>query len=120
MIQGNMAEPNHITSACSRTHHSLRERRAADAGRLRAMLKAILSLYVTWILFWAAVAVFGIGDGGVVAHVWLLISGFPLSFISWAMPHGSISGVVVAAIAALIQLMVLVFIFRRNRKAESA
>ena len=83
------------------------------------MLKAILGLYVAWILFWVAVAVFGIGDGGVVAHPWLLVSGFPLSFISWAWPHGSISGMVVAAIAALLQLAVLVYTFRGSGKAKS-
>lgn len=64
--------------------------------------------YGAWAAVFFLVAVYGAmvadhGELGISAHLWLTLTGMPLSFISWGVPHGSVLGVAVAGIAGTIQ-----------------
>ena len=59
----------------------------------------------------------GHGEYGISTHLWLTLTGMPLSFISWALPHGSVYGVAVAGIAGIIQWSV-VSEFRARRDSR--
>jgi hypothetical protein len=68
----------------------------------------VVLAYTAWVMAFFLIAVYGAffsghGEYGVSAHFWLTLTGMPLSFISWAVPHGSILGVAVAGIAGIIQ-----------------
>ena len=70
--------------------------------------KIVAIVYTAWALAFFLIAVYGAlfsghGEYGVSAHLWLTLTGMPLSFISWAVPHGSILGVAVAGVAGIIQ-----------------
>ena len=56
-----------------------------------------------------------IGDGGVTAHLWLTITGFPSALASWLLPHGSIIAVAVAGALGAIQLLALVRLLKGRR-----
>ena len=64
--------------------------------------------YGVWAMAFFLIAVYGAlfsshGEYGVSAHLWLLLTGMPLSFVSWAVAHGTVPGVAVAGIAGIIQ-----------------
>lgn len=64
--------------------------------------------YGAWTIAFFLIAVYGAlfsdhGEYGLSAHLWLTLTGMPLSFISWAVPHGSVFGVTVAGVAGIIQ-----------------
>ena len=69
----------------------------------------VAALYGAWVLSWICIASYGAlfnhhGEFGVSAHLWLTLTGLPLSFISWALrPHGTVPGGIVAGVAGLIQ-----------------
>lgn len=70
--------------------------------------KIVEIAYTAWAVAFFLIAVYGAlfsghGEYGVSAHLWLTLTGMPLSFISWAVPHGSILGVAVAGVAGFIQ-----------------
>ena len=74
--------------------------------RLKSITKKVAVIYGIWVLLWTSIALYGRmytthGEFGVSSHLWLTMSGFPLSFLSWLVPHGSILGVFVAGVAGL-------------------
>ena len=76
-------------------------------------------VYFVWSSWWITVTVVPIGDGGVSAHLWLTVTGFPLAFLSWYLPHGSIQAVAASAALGTIQLLTLVaFLTRRLNRRE--
>ena len=76
---------------------------------MKPRTRKVAILYGTWTLLWICVAAYGVlftahGEFGVSAHLWLTLTGLPLSFVSWAIhPHGTVAGVVVAGAAGLLQ-----------------
>jgi hypothetical protein len=75
-----------------------------------------LIVYSVWTGFWILVTVVPIGDGGAPAHLWLTITGFPLAFLSWYLPHGSIQAVVAAGVIGAVQLLALIAFFGRRAR----
>ena len=70
--------------------------------------KIVSITYGAWAIAFFLIAILGKlftghGEFGISAHLWLTLTGMPLSFISWALPHGSVYGVAVAGIAGFIQ-----------------
>jgi hypothetical protein len=63
----------------------------------------VLGSYLVWGVFCIVVTVVPIGDGGVNAHLWLIITGYPLALISLALPHGSVQAVLCAIVVGSIQ-----------------
>lgn len=64
--------------------------------------------YGVWAAAFFLIAVYGAlfsghGEYGVSAHLWLTLTGMPLSFVSWGLAHGSVLGVAVAGAAGIIQ-----------------
>ncbi|MBU2713193.1 hypothetical protein [Zooshikella harenae] len=43
------------------------------------------------------------GEYSISSHLLLSVTGMPLSFISWSLPHASLTGIAVAGVAGLIQ-----------------
>ncbi|MDJ0938482.1 MAG: hypothetical protein QNJ00_01830 [Woeseiaceae bacterium] len=72
-------------------------------------------IYIAWCGFNIAVAAVPIGDGGVVAHLALTITGLPSSFVSWFLPHGSLQGVMAAAVLGAVQLVLLFALLNRQK-----
>ena len=68
-----------------------------------------LAVYSVWSGWWLWVTYLPVGDGGVTAHLWLTITGFPSAFLSWLLPHGSLSAVAVAGVLGAIQLIALIY-----------
>lgn len=70
--------------------------------------KIIGIAYSAWAIGFFLIAVYGAlfsdhGEYGVSAHLWLTLTGMPFSLLSWGVPHGSVIGVGVAAVAGIIQ-----------------
>jgi hypothetical protein len=71
--------------------------------------RKIAALYGVWFMFWLLLAIYGSlfsnhGEFGVIAHLWLIITGIPLSLLSLhVMPNGSVFGVFLAGVIGLIQ-----------------
>ncbi len=76
--------------------------------------KLFLLLYSGWVLWWLAITYFDVGDAGVPGHIWLVITGFPLSLVSLLLPHGLLSSVLAAGILGAIQWWLLLVLFNRN------
>lgn len=45
----------------------------------------------------------GHGEYGISTHLWLTLTGLPLSLLSWYVPHGSVAGVLVAGLVGTVQ-----------------
>ncbi len=59
-----------------------------------------------------AVALYGFfftnhGEYGISAHLWLILTGLPLSLVSGLMPHGSILGATAAGILGFVQWAII-------------
>lgn len=71
--------------------------------------KNVITIYAIWVLVWLLVAGYGAlfadhGEFGVSSHLWLTISGLPMSLVSWFItPHGTFVGSFTAGILVLIQ-----------------
>ena len=70
--------------------------------------KIVSIAYGTWAIVFFLIDILGKmftghGEFGISAHLWLTLTGMPLSFVSWALPHGSDFGVAVAGLAGIIQ-----------------
>ncbi len=69
----------------------------------------VIKIYGAWVLVWLALSEYGLlfaehGEFGVSAHLWLTITGLPLSLLSWLItPHGLFIGAVVAGVIGLAQ-----------------
>ena len=80
----------------------------SNRRRLKTITKKVCLFYGAWVAFWLSIALYGKlftyhGEFGVSSHFWLNFTGMPLSFISWLVPHGSITGVIVSGVAGCIQ-----------------
>ena len=70
--------------------------------------KRVIKIYGAWVLVWLAIASYGAlftshGEYGVSSHLWLSITGLPLSLVSWLItPHGTIIGTLVAGLGGLV------------------
>ena len=82
--------------------------------------KIFLLLYGGWVIWWLSFTCLEIGDAGVPAHLWLIITGLPLSLASWFLPHGALSSVLAAGVLGGIQWFILIFVFGRNWKRNSS
>lgn len=65
--------------------------------------KKVAKWYGTWALTLLSIAVIGNsfsghGEYGVSTHLWLTVTGLPLSFLSWYVQNGSVLGVLVAGL----------------------
>jgi len=75
--------------------------------------KRVIKIYGAWVLVWLAIAAYGSlfvahGEYGISSHLWLTITGFPLSLISWFIkPHGTFFGSLVAGAIGLVQWCVV-------------
>ena len=71
--------------------------------------KKVIQIYGAWVLVWLVIAAYGVlftghGEFGVTSHLWLTITGLPLSLISWFItPHGTFIGSLVAGVIGLAQ-----------------
>ena len=79
-------------------------------------LLIVYLVYFAWCGFNIAVAVVPIGDGGVVAHLALTFTGLSSSLVSWFLPHGSLQGVLAAAVLGAVQLALLLALLNRRGK----
>lgn len=92
--------------------------------QVRAITKKVTLIYGSWVLCWTCLAVYGSlftshGEYGVISHIWLLISGLPLSLLLLEMmPNGSIPGVIVAGIAGCLQWCIITEFGARRSKDE--
>ena len=74
--------------------------------------KKVAKWYGTWALALLAIAVLGNyfsgnGEYGVSTHLWLTITGLPLSLLSWYVPNGTVLGVLVAGLIGTAQWTVV-------------
>jgi hypothetical protein len=76
-----------------------------------------LTIYLIWVAFWLWVTIKPMGDGGVIAHLWLTITGFPFALISWLLPNGSIVGVALAGALGAAQLLALIWLFEARKRS---
>ena len=80
---------------------------------MKSVTKKVAKLYGGWSLLWLCCAGYGVlftnhGEFGVSAHLWLIISGLPLSLLSLQiMPNGSVLAVLVAGLIGLLQWSVI-------------
>lgn len=70
--------------------------------------KKVAKWYGAWALALLAIAVLGDsfsghGEYGVSTHLWLTITGLPLSLLSWYAQNGTVQGVLVAALIGTAQ-----------------
>ena len=70
--------------------------------------KWTLIIYGSWASLWTTLStaspILGAaGEYGVSGHLWLTITGAPLSLLSWLAPHGTLSGVLAAGILGTLQ-----------------
>lgn len=84
---------------------------------LKRRLAIALTSYCIWVAYWLWVTIKPVGDGGVAAHLWLTITGFPTAFESWMLPHGSVLAVTVAGVLGAVQLVALVGLLARKRSS---
>jgi hypothetical protein len=83
---------------------------------LKRPLVIALAIYSLWAAFCIWVTIKPIGDGGVTAHLWLTITGFPTALLSWLLPHGSLVAVVLAGVLGAAQLLALVGFIRKRKR----
>ena len=70
--------------------------------------KKVAKFYGAWALALLAIAALGNsfsghGEYGVSTHLWLTITGLPLSLLSWYVPNGTVLGVLVAGLIGTAQ-----------------
>jgi hypothetical protein len=75
---------------------------------VKSITKIVATIYGIWVCFWLAIAIYGAlftthGEFGVSAHLWLILTGLPISLLSLEVPNGSVLGVLVAGIFGLLQ-----------------
>ena len=86
--------------------------------------KRVALLYGLWVVFLLSIASYGAlftfhGEYGISSHLWLTITGYPLSLLSWLTPHGTILGVLVAGVTGLIQWCAIVEVGARRCKRKN-
>lgn len=75
--------------------------------------------YLSWVLAHIVITIFGVGDGGVSSHLWLVITGLPASLVSWMFQHGSLGAVLIAGLAGWIQWTVAaIYLGKRSKKSR--
>ena len=70
--------------------------------------KKVAKWYGAWALALLAIAALGNsfsghGEYGIATHLWLTITGLPLSLLSWHVPNGTVFGVLVAGLIGTAQ-----------------
>ena len=71
--------------------------------------KNVIKIYGALVFLWLTVATYGSlftshGEYGVSSHLWLTITGAPLSFLSWFFtPHGTFMGTILSGIIGILQ-----------------
>ena len=71
--------------------------------------KKVIKIYGLWVVLWLVIAAYGAlftthGEYGISSHLWLTITGVPLSLTSWVIaPHGTFIGSLIAGIFGLVQ-----------------
>jgi hypothetical protein len=84
--------------------------------RKRRALLVVAVGYGLWTLLAVFITMFRIGDGGVSAHLGLLLTGFPLSLLSLWLPHGTMVGVLVAGVLGFVQWFAIVTIYASPKR----
>jgi hypothetical protein len=64
-------------------------------GNNAKMIIKVITFYGLWLFFWLCIVIYSnfftpYGEAGISAHIWLTITGLPLSLLSWLTPHGSV------------------------------
>ncbi|MCP8686528.1 hypothetical protein [Marinobacterium sedimentorum] len=68
-----------------------------------------IKIYGGWVLVCLAVSAYGVlfenhGEYGISSHIWLTITGFPMSLLSWfIVPNGTFIGSLAAGTLGLVQ-----------------
>ena len=83
----------------------------------------ILAIYCFWVLFWLGITAYGHfftghGEYGISAHLVLLLTGLPLSSLSWFLPHATITGVLSAGVLGWIQWFSFSKLLSRKKVAQ--
>lgn len=71
--------------------------------------RKVILIYGVWSLLLLCIALYGAiftthGEFGVSTHLWLTITGLPLSLLSWLIkPNGTVLGTLVAGVIGLLQ-----------------
>jgi len=89
----------------------------------RAQGKLVLIIYGLWVSILIALCLYGQyfaghGEYGISSHIWLILSGLPLSLTSLALPNGSLIGVVTAGILGFIQWAAIVNFFKSRHNGH--
>jgi hypothetical protein len=69
----------------------------------RKHIRMAIAMYGAWAFAWVAYGAVGAGEAQIGAHLALTLTGIPLSFMSWYLPHASMPAIVVAAGLGLLQ-----------------
>lgn len=75
---------------------------------MHSAAKKVAKWYGAWALLLVVIAALGNsfsghGEYGVSTHLWLTITGLPLSLLSWYVQNGTVLGVLVAALIGIAQ-----------------
>ncbi len=69
----------------------------------RRHIRMAIAIYGAWAFAWVVYGAFCNGEAQIGAHLVLTLTGIPLSFASWYLPHASMLAIVVAAGLGLLQ-----------------
>ena len=105
-IEPTRSRPGDIPQPRSRAAHAWRTPTLGLTMTKRTHIVGIA--YGAWAMMFLLFAIYGAlfadhGEYGISAHLWLTLTGVPLSFVSWFAPHGSVLGVSVAGLAGIVQ-----------------
>ena len=92
---------------------------------MKSITKKVAKLYGGWSLLWLSCTGYGLlltnhGEFGVIAHLWLIISGLPLSLLSLqVMPNGSFLAVLAAGVIGMLQWSIVAEVISGKGHKES-
>ena len=87
---------------------------------MHSAVKKVLVGYGGWSLLWLAIAAFNIGDGGVPAHLNLVVTGLPFGLLSlYIAPHGSVLGVAIAGVIGTVQWCLVAKLNQRRKRWQN-
>ena len=74
--------------------------------------KKVGIIYGAWVTVFLTIATYGLvftehGEYGISAHLWLLLTGMPLSFVSLLFSDASFLSIAIAGVAGIIQWCVI-------------
>jgi len=83
-----------------------------------------IALFAGWALAMLTVALYGqyrgLEEYGISAHLLLMFTGLPSSWVSWSFPHASLVAILVAGIAGCVQWALIVWLYSRSKNGRKA